>query len=222
MTVDYIKVFFIRFLGYFLLLSGLAALVFQFGPVAGAELNYRKDQLFQTRHILSGNQSGKPSSFGQVSVSSSENMIKPVSTDYGIVIEKINANARIIPDIDPGNQAEYMDALKRGVAEAKGSTKPGENGNLYVFSHSTDAPWNVARYNAVFYLLRELNPGDRVVIFYKGVRYDYVVFDKTVTGPKDVSFLTNRYDKPVLTMQTCDPPGTTFNRLIVRARLVGS
>ncbi len=108
------------------------------------------------------------------------------------------------------------------MAEALGSTPPGQPGNLYLFSHSTDAPWNIIRYNAIFYLLRELEPGDRIIIFYQKKRYDYVVFDKTITKPDDVSFLINRYDVPVLTLQTCDPPGTLFNRLIVRAKLVNS
>ena len=138
------------------------------------------------------------------------------------MIEKINANAKIIPQIDPGVEAEYTKALKEGIAEAKGSTEPGEAGNLFLFSHSTDAPWNIARYNAIFYLLRELVPGDRVIVFYKGRRFDYIVFDKTTAPPSDITFLTNRYDRPVLTLQTCDPPGTVLNRLVVRAKLAGS
>ena len=138
------------------------------------------------------------------------------------MIEKINANAKIVAQVDPANEAAYTAALKEGIAEAAGSTEPGQPGNLFLFSHSTDAPWNIARYNAIFYLLRELQAGDRIIVFYKGRRFDYIVFDKTTTSPADISFLTNRYDKPVLTLQTCDPPGTVLNRLIVRAKLAGS
>ena len=108
------------------------------------------------------------------------------------------------------------------MAHARGTSLPGEKGNMYLFSHSTNAPWNIIRYNAIFYLLKELEPGDKVIIFYKKRRYDYVVFDKTIAKPDDVSFLTNRYDVPVLTLQTCDPPGTLLNRLIIRAKLVSS
>ncbi len=159
-------------------------------------------------------------SFGNVQPS--ENVIVPVSTSFGIVIEKINANARIIADVDPASEAQYSAALKEGVAEALGSTPPGQPGNLYLFSHSTDAPWNIIRYNAIFFLLRELEPGDRVIVFYNNKRYDYIVYDKTIATSKDVSYLTNRYAVPVLTLQTCDPPGTLINRLIVRAKLVTS
>lgn len=172
------------------------------------------------RNALSNAMAGGPVNFSSVDIS--ENSIIPVSTEYGIVIEKINANARIIPNVSPGNEREYLNALRQGVAEAAGSTLPGQPGNLYLFSHSTDAPWNIVRFNAVFYLLKELESGDRVIIFYKNRRYDYVVFDKIIASPSDVSYLTNRYDSPILTLQTCDPPGTLLNRLIVRAKLVSS
>lgn len=226
---------------------GFLVIITEFGPVIQAEFNYRTDKFLGKRYkvtptILTSEQtnptqspqigfqaisSPKPgpseepeSGFGALFVR--EQIIKPVSTDFGIVIEKLNANSKIIPDVDPGNESEYTKALQSGVAGAKSSTEPGEPGNLYLFSHSVDAPWNIIRYNAVFYLLRELSSGDRVIIFYKGRRFDYIVFDKTIADPKDISFLTNRYDKPILTLQTCDPPGTLLNRLIVRARLAGT
>lgn len=167
-----------------------------------------------------GESGGGPVNFS--GVQASENNIIPVSTEYGIVIEKINANAKIIPDVNPAHEREYVAALTQGVAAALGSTPPGQKGNLYLFSHSTDAPWNIVRVNAIFYLLRELVPGDKVIIFYKNKRYDYIVFDKNIVNPNDVSYLTNKYDTPILTLQTCDPPGTLLNRLIVRAKLVSS
>jgi LPXTG-site transpeptidase (sortase) family protein len=216
------RTFLIRFFGYFFILSGSLAMLFQFGPVALAELSYRADQVLNIQHTLVGDNSSQAHTFGQITAHTEGDNIQPVSTDFGVVIEKIDANAKVVPNVDPTNETEYRAALQQGIAEAAGSTSPGQPGNLFLFSHSADSAWDIARYNAIFYLLRELNPGDRVVIFYHGVRYNYDVFDKTVVSPKDVSFLTNRYDKPVLTLQTCDPPGTSLNRLIVRAKLVGS
>lgn len=214
-----------RFLGYLIFFIGLLGFIFILGPLAKAELTYRTDQSLGIKRTLPGNivtSSGVegPSSFGNVSTS--ENIITPVSTQYGIVIEKINANAKIVPNVDPSDEKAYVEALTQGVAEASGSTLPGKAGNLYLFSHSTDAPWNIIRFNAIFYLLKELEVGDRVVIFRDNIRFDYVVFDKNIVGPDDISYLTNRYDTPVLTLQTCDPPGTLLRRLVVRAKLVSS
>lgn len=243
MSTNFKFIFFIRFLGYLVFFAGLTSFIFMLGPLVQVEARYRIDRMLGVKRTVStvaalpdtetspypsssGNESsaspsvGGPGGFG--SVSSSENTIIPVSTEYGIVIEKINANARIVANVNPGNESEYTQALTQGVAAALGSTPPGEPGNLYLFSHSTDAPWNIVRYNAIFYLLRELAPGDRVIIFYQNRRYDYIVFDKAIAKPTDVSYLTNKYDYPVLTLQTCDPPGTLLNRLIIRAKLVSS
>ncbi len=232
MSKRYKTILFVRFLGYLIFFAGLLSFIFVLGPVVGAEVGYRVDRVFGVKRQIAnphfsqpaepakGKQSNQETSFG--SLTPQENTIIPVSTEYGIVIEKINANAKIIANVDTANERDYVKALSFGVAEALGSTPPGQNGNLYLFSHSTDAPWNIIRYNAIFYLLKELEPGDRVIIFYRNIRYDYVVFDKNIVSPGDISYLTNRYNSPVLTLQTCDPPGTLINRLIVRARLVNS
>lgn len=235
-------IFLIRFFGYLLFFLGLISLFAIFGPLAQAEFSYRYDRLLGIKKVLpkivTSDQQASPNPSGVIPESSAapgnnggsgfgdlaanQNTIVPVSTDFGIVIEKINANAKVIANVDPANEKQYVDALAQGVAEAAGSTEPGKPGNLYLFSHSTDAPWNIVRYNAIFYLLRELDPGDRVIIFYQNRRYDYIVYDKNIVQPTDVGYLTNRYDKPVLTLQTCDPPGTLLHRLIVRAKLEGS
>ncbi len=224
-------IFLIRFVGYIVFFFGVISIFAILGPIVSSEFSYRSDQVFGIKHTLPNvtaldkQNSPQPSSsatggFGDLPTSS--NTIVPVDTNFGIVIEKINANAKIVANVNPANEAQYVKALSEGVAAAYGSTPPGEPGNLYLFSHSTDAPWNIVRYNAIFYLLKELEPGDRVVIFYLGRRYDYIVYDKNIVDPTNVSYLTNRYDKPVLTLQTCDPPGTLLNRLIVRAKLENS
>lgn len=215
----------VRFLGYFLFITGILGLVFTFGPLAQVEGAYRIDLLFGIKHtipniITSDTQNGGVANFG--SVSSEGEVIRPVSTDFGIVIEKINANSKVVANVNPADEKQYLKALSEGVAHAAGTSFPGDKGNIYLFSHSTDAPWNAIRYNAVFYLLRELESGDKIVMLYQGRRYDYIVFDKNIVEPNDVSYLTNTYDKSVLTLQTCDPPGTLFKRLVVRAKLAGT
>lgn len=227
MSKKYKLVLFIRFSGYLVFFTGLLGFIFIFGPVIAAEAKYRVDKILGVKRtvpniVTSQTPESKEQTLSFGSVKAQEFSIIPVSTDYGIVIEKINANAKVVAGVNPGIEAEYVAALAHGVAEALGSTPPGENGNLYLFSHSTDAPWNIVRFNAIFYLLRELEKGDKVVIFYQNRRYDYVVFDKVIAAPNDVSYLTNRYDSPVLTLQTCDPPGTLLKRLVVRAKLVSS
>lgn len=235
MSKRYKLILFVRFFGYLLFFAGLVSLIFLLGPLTVAEVKYRVDRVLGVKRTITNvitsstsqeskptwevSQSG-PGSFNNIQTQ--ENQIVPISTEFGIVIEKINANARVVPNINASDEKEYVQALTQGVAQALGSTPPGQPGNLYLFSHSTDAPWNIIRFNAIFYLLKELEAGDRVIVFYANRRYDYIVFDKIIAKPDDVSYLTNRYDTPILTLQTCDPPGTLLNRLVVRAKLVNS
>lgn len=233
LMIDSFKVIFlIRFVGYLIFFIGLLTFLFVLGPLVKAEADYRIDRILGVKrtvpNIITSKTQENDGEDQQVSagsfaeVKADNNTIIPISTEFGIVIEKINANAEVVANVNPASETEYSQALTRGVAQALGSTEPGQPGNLYLFSHSTDAPWKIIRFNAVFYLLRELEPQDRVIIFYKNKRYDYIVYDKTIASPSDVSYLTNRYDIPVLTLQTCDPPGTLLNRLIIRAKLAGS
>lgn len=237
-TKHFKKIFIIRFVGYFFIMMGLIVLTLVIEPVINEEARYQFNQLIGRQFTLptvvtsagsdqigagegAFSQADSSNTLGSLLSGQSE-IIVPVSTDFGIVIEKINANAKVVADVDSGNEKAYSKALAEGVAHAKGTSYPGQKGNVYLFSHSTDAPWNLVRFNAIFYLLGKLEAGDRIVMFYQGKRYDYIVFDKTVVPPTETEFLTNVYDQSVLTLQTCDPPGTLLNRLIVRAKLAGS
>lgn len=226
LSTDFKKQFLIRFISYLCILSGILVITLIAEPVLGEELKYRFKQLSGRESVLpkivtstseNGQTSGE-SSLGNISFTGAE-VIVPKSTDFGIVIEKIDANALVVKDVDPSNSRQYMAALREGVAHAQGTVYPGQIGNIYLFSHSVGAPWDVVRFNAVFYLLNKLERGDRVVTFFEGKRYDYTVYDIVIVPPNQTHFLTDTYQDSVLTLQTCDPPGTTINRLIVRAKL---
>jgi len=145
-----------------------------------------------------------------------------VESYFSVVVPKISAKADIIANVDPGNEKEYRDALKKGVAHAKGTYFPGQNKNIYLFSHSTDSPLNVDQYNAVFYLLRKLEKGDLIIVFFADQKYEYEVTEKIVTKASDTSYLNADVDSERLVLQTCDPPGTTWKRLLVLAKPKGA
>jgi LPXTG-site transpeptidase (sortase) family protein len=149
--------------------------------------------------------------------SDSQKIIHPVDEDFGLVIPKISANSKVIADVDPDNSAFYQRALTKGVAHARGTAYPGQDGNIFIFAHSgVDLP-EALRYNAVFYLLRELEPGDEAFIFYKGQKFRYVVKEKKIVNAEESSYMENNPGRKTLTLMTCWPPGTTFKRLVVIA-----
>lgn len=141
----------------------------------------------------------------------------PEDPEFSLVIPKIGANAPVVANVDPSNEPEYQEALKHGIAHAKGTSFPGNGGNTFLFAHSTDYIWNIGSYNAVFYLLYKMEIGDEVNVFYKGQRYVYEVNEKSIIEPYQVEYLTRTPDEEILTLQTCWPPGTTLKRLIVVA-----
>lgn len=137
---------------------------------------------------------------------------------FSIYIPKMNAKANIIPNVDPSNQKQYLDALTNGVAHAKGTGFPNQNKLIYLFSHSTDSPLNFARFNAVFYLLKKLEKGDRIMIYFMDRQYQYIVTDSVIASETDTSWLVDKNQGEYLILQTCDPPGTSLRRLLVVAK----
>lgn len=214
----------LKWLGNSLIVLSIAGLVYTFYPIAKVEFSYRLGKLFGQRFTLAQTQqqNGAQTTFGDLLGRPSPTVLTPKSTAFGIVVEKIGANAPVIANVNAANQAEYNRQLQKGVAHAAGTAYPGQNGLSFMFAHSVLNPWDVPRYNAVFYLLRELEPGDRIVVFWQDKRYDYIAYDKRVVGPNDVDFLYQNYSQPTLVLQTCDPPGTTWKRLLIFAKLAAS
>lgn len=137
-------------------------------------------------------------------------------TTFGIVIPKIRANARVVGGVDPFDSAAYQEALTHGVAHAKGSALPGEEGNVFIFSHSSVDFWQAQKYNSIFYLLSKLEPGDLIYIYYQGNRYEYSVRQKLIAKPEDINYL-NQHEGKMLTLMTCTPAGTSLKRLLILA-----
>lgn len=226
----YFLIFFARFLGYLTILLILAGAGYSFAPVIEAEIAYRvrgpqeqwitPDQVEAVQKEI--REATPPAEFFADILRKPQLLsVEPVDRQFGIVVPKIGANALVVADVNAADPEAYEAALAKGVAHAKGTVYPGQIGNSYLFAHSTLHPWDVPRYNAIFYLLDELEEGDRVTAFYQDKQYDYKVVKKVIAEADDVSWLINRYDEAVLTLQTCTPPGTTWKRLIVVAKLVG-
>ena len=233
---EVIRFIILRTLGNFLLLASLYGISRTLGPAVLLESKYRLNQMRNVRYqiawkgvvaedeteVLSEEPTPTPeiinnTLFGQISGGDKVEFLEPVSSKFGIIIPKIGANAPIAPNIDAGKPDIYLDALKKGVAHAAGTVFPGVTGNIFLFAHSTDNFWNVGRYNAIFYLLKELEKGDEVDLFLNGKRHIYRVTNKLIVDPTEIEYLTRQTNYEQLTLQTCWPPGTTFKRLIVLA-----
>lgn len=200
------------YFGIILSVLGMLILIGIFYPAILAEIKYSFYPKETKWEVIAKN---------EVSEDKNEEVKKiiPVDENFGIVIPKIEANAKVIPEVDSQNSDIYQRALTQGVAHAKGTALPGENGNIFIFAHSGADLLEANRYNAVFYLLSKLEKGDKIYIFYQGNKYVFDVFDIKKVDANEVSYLDSNKDENKLTLMTCWPPGTTLKRLVVIAKL---
>jgi len=228
---EMVKLIVLRTIGNFLVLFAVFGFFATFGPAVYYEITYRIGKIRGINYAVADvatveDEVNKPSPdsigtslFGALLRKETEHLLVPVSTDFSLVIPKIGANHNVFENVDPSNESEYLPILQKGVAHAKGTLFPGEGGTVYLFAHSTDSFWNVGRYNAVFYLLKELDAGDEIAVFFRGRRYNYLVSERRIEEASNVQYLSPNIDKgEFLVLQTCWPPGTTWKRLFVLAR----
>lgn len=115
----------------------------------------------------------------------------------------------------------FMKELENGVIRYPGSAKPWEEGNSFIFGHSSNFPWMQWEYNDVFSLLDHVTYDDEVVVYYGQEKHTYKIRTKDVISPGDVSVLKDDgNDKSKLTLMTCWPIGTTLNRLVLTGDLI--
>lgn len=209
----------LRGLGSGLIGFAIISLLFAYGPIIKEEISYNLGlSQIETSYKTEADDLMKLAEAQRVEEVRREAQELGVSPYFSIVIPKIGAKAQIIANVDAAEEDEYSKALKEGVAHAKGTYFPGQGKNMFLFAHSTNGEWNITRYNAIFYLLRKLDEGDKIIVFFADNKYEYTVEKKVVTNAKDTSWLTEKGQGEQLVLQTCDPPGTTTNRLLVIAR----
>lgn len=224
----------LRTVGNFLVLFALFGVGATFGPALYVEVSYRILIAKGITYTVAPSQKNHPQSgdavrhinvepgFGAILSDTKREILIPKDTLFDVLIPKIGANAKVFANVDPADEQEYIRVLKQGVAHAKGTVFPGMDGNIYLFAHSTDNFWDVGRYNAVFYLLKDMQVGDDVIMFFQNKRYNYQVVATKIVDGNDVSYLqkAQHTGKQQVILQTCWPPGTTWKRLLVFAQPV--
>jgi sortase A len=139
---------------------------------------------------------------------------------FSISFPDLGIESTITPNVDPADPKAYRDALKEGIAHAAGTGLPGQldvNKTIYLFAHSTDGTWNINRYNAQFYALKDAQPGQLVTVRFWGEDFRYRITETKIVAADDTSSLQPQFETEKLVLQTCYPPGTTWKRLLVIA-----
>lgn len=143
-----------------------------------------------------------------------------ISPDPRLIIPKLNVDVPVHFGIP---LSEVMSAMNSGVAHyriAGASAYPGEIGNLVITGHSAGDVYSSNPYKYIFSGLERLDDGDLIYINYNSVRYTYRVIKKEVVEPSNVAALVVDTKKPLLTLVTCTPLGTSRYRLLVTAEQI--
>ncbi|MDR3125469.1 MAG: sortase [Candidatus Nomurabacteria bacterium] len=151
------------------------------------------------------------------------NANRPDSQNPTLLIPKLSVRAPIIFDAANQTEAGSQEALEQGVVSWPvdgASAKPGQYGNSVILGHSSSDIFNSGQYKFIFVQLNRLNLGDLFYIDYENVRYSYEIIDKKIIAPTDLQALNLGESAPFASLITCDPPGTTLNRLVVIGRQI--
>ena len=110
--------------------------------------------------------------------------------------------------------------LAKHLVNYGGTAIPPNKGTAAIFGHST-LPWlfDPKNYKAIFATLHTLKVGDSITVNVNNIVYTYKIFDTIIVSPDSSAIFEQRYDSSYITLVTCSPPGTTWKRLLVKARL---
>jgi LPXTG-site transpeptidase (sortase) family protein len=118
-------------------------------------------------------------------------------------------------------ETEFQQVLQNGVLHYPNTANPDGLGNVFLTGHSSYYPWAPGEFKQIFALLHKLDAGDQFYIYYDYKKYSYEVVSKFEVKPNQTEVLKQPPDKQMATLMTCTPIGTTLNRLIIQADLVG-
>ncbi len=143
-----------------------------------------------------------------------------VGPEAKIIIPKINLEIPVVYGLNTVDEKAIQNGLESGVVHYSSSPIPGQNGNVVIVGHSSNNVLNKGKFKFAFVLLKRLEIGDTFSINKDGTRYTYQVFKKDIVKPTDVAVLGPSIKPNTATLITCDPPGTSLNRLVVVAEQI--
>ena len=138
--------------------------------------------------------------------------------DNYIYIPKIRVAAPIVRP-QSSDEGVIDQSLLEGVVKYPGTAEPGEKGNVFLTGHSSFYWWVNTKYRNVFTLVPDLTNGDEIIVYRNGIRYTYRVFTTFEVSPNQTEVLAQT-PKPIVTLSTCVPIGTSYRRRIVQAEQI--
>jgi sortase A len=146
-----------------------------------------------------------------------------VGPETRLIIPKINVDMPADFTINTLSEDKIQAALQHAAVRYNlpgANALPGQYGNSVILGHSSNDVFAQGQYKFAFVLADHLVPGDTFYVHYNGTRYTYKITEKKVIKPAQINELQIGYDKPMLTLVTCTPAGTSINRLLIYAEQI--
>jgi sortase A len=108
-------------------------------------------------------------------------------------------------------QGDGWEQLKKGVGQHAGSINPGQKGNLVLSAHNDI-------FGEIFRDLDRLNTGDEIVLYTNQQSYHYIISNRRIVEPTDVSVMSAG-NQPIVTLISCYPYMVDNQRIVITANL---
>lgn len=191
----------IRIAGLIIIVIGLVVLIYPFWPQIEYKINPPQGNAYPYSTKLQNvntNESGPPV------------IANKIPGENRVVIPKIGVDMKIVE----GTNEKV--ALNQGAWHYPTTSTPNQGGNTVITGHRF-------KYRPpskeTFYLLDKLEKGDKFIVYWQGIEYDYEVTETKVVEKNAVEILNNT-EEPIVTLFTCTPLFTTKQRLVVIGKLI--
>lgn len=142
--------------------------------------------------------------------------IKPdpgIITTFNISIPRLGIRFANVSTVDTD--------LSKHLILYPGTAVPPNLGNAVIFGHSTIPNlFDPLNYETIFATVHKLKEGDQIYTTVNTKEYIYKVESIRITTPDDMDTFTQDNNGSYLTLLTCTPPGTTWKRLVIKAKLI--
>ena len=209
-----IKGGYLKYIGILLFVLGLFFLLITYSPLISAYIDFHLNPVPEEVEIKIAEDEEDITKASDIN---EDTEIVFLNEDFGLYIPKIKVNAKVIKNVDPYIEDEYIEALRYGIAHASGSSFPNQSGNVFLFAHSAVNFYEQSKYNIYFYLLNELEKDDDIYVSYNDFVYRYSVLETEIVDPEDTEYLGEYMEEDTLTLMSCYPAGTNWKRVIVIA-----
>jgi sortase A len=226
-----------RFFGFFILVGGFVLAIYTFFPLisyvvyiqpAFASQSFASPIPQRTVITQDSIKSLLENTAGQLARIGEDNWLPSLSQnqykEVGVT-EQLSNYSLSIPKL--GIESTYVSTTDNNVnlhlIQFPGTAFPPNKGNAAIFGHSTlPQLFDPKDPHKIFATALDLRVGDSIIVTVGNTAYTYKVIKMSIVSAEDTSYLAQDSDSSYLSIITCTPPGTTWKRLVIKAKLATS